>query len=68
MKLKKNIVKAFKKLKLNFNINEIFKEDKKKFGVINTPALIIDNKIINQGSVLDERKIANILKQKLELN
>lgn len=56
-----------KALKVNFNVNEITKEEKNKYGIINTPALIIDNEIINQGSVLDERKISNILKQKLDL-
>ena len=62
MKLKKNLNKAMKQLNLNFEINEISKNEKNKYGIINTPALIIDDKLINHGDVISERQIINIIK------
>lgn len=63
MKLKKNLNKAMKQLNLNFEINEISKNEKNKYGIINTPALIIDDKLINHGDVISERQIINIIKE-----
>ena len=63
MKLKKNLNKAMKQLNLNFEINEISKNEKNKYGIINTPALIIDDKLINHGDVISERQIINIIKK-----
>lgn len=65
MKLKKNLNKAMKQLNLNFKINEISKSEKNKYGIINTPALIIDEKLINHGDVISERQIVNIMKENL---
>lgn len=61
MKLKKNLNKAMKQLNLNFEINEISKNEKNKYGIINTPALIIDDKLINHGDMISERQIINII-------
>lgn len=61
MKLKKNLNKAMKQLNLKFKINEISKSEKNKYGIINTPALIIDEKLINHGDVISERQIVNIM-------
>lgn len=65
MKLKKNLKKALKQLNLNFKINEISKNEKNKYGIINIPALIIDDKLINHGDVISERQIINKMKENL---
>ena len=62
MKLKKNLNKAMKQLNLNFEINEISKNEKNKYGIINTPALIIDDKL-NHDDVISESQIINIIKE-----
>ena len=60
MKLKKNLNKAMKQLNLNFEINEISKNEKNKYGIINTPALIIADKL-NHDDVISESQIINII-------
>lgn len=62
MKLKKNLNKAMKQLNFNFEINEISKNEKNKYGIINTPALIIDDKL-NHDDVISESQIINIIKE-----
>lgn len=60
MKLLKNIEKV--KPKKNCDI-QILEDDKYKqfYHIINTPALIIDGKVISQGKILTEREIKRFI-------
>lgn len=63
IKLIKNINKAIDSLKLH--ITPIIAEDEKSiknYNITNTPALIINDKVISQGKVLTEKEVAKFLK------
>ena len=62
-KLFKNVTKAIKEIKGHVEILLLDnKEDEIKYGVSNTPCLIINDKIISQGRVLNDREIINYIK------
>lgn len=60
IKLLKNIHKATKNIKGNFEISLIEKNE--KYGIGNTPILVINEKVISQGKVLTDREIINYIK------
>ena len=67
IKLIKNIEKVEKEMKLKFNISKVSSQNRDKYGIREVPALMIDNDIISKGSVLTEREIKNIIKEKMEV-
>lgn len=63
MKLLKNIEKGTSNEKGNIEVTLL--EDEKylsKYGISNTPALVINDKVINQGKILTEKEIKHYLK------
>ena len=62
MKLLKNIEKVLEPKKNTCNI-QILEDDKYKqiYHEVNTPALIIDGKVISQGKILTERDIKRFI-------
>ena len=62
MKLLKNIERALEPRKDTCDI-QILEDDKYKqiYHIANTPALIIDGKIISQGKILTEREIKRFI-------
>ena len=63
IKLLKNLNKAIDSLKMH--VTPTIEEDersKKNYNITNTPALIINNKVISQGKVLTEKEIVKFLK------
>jgi len=63
MKLLKNIEKGTSNEKGNIEVTLL--EDEKylsKYGVSNTPALVINDKVISQGKILTEKEIKHYLK------
>ena len=63
MKLLKNVGKAMEKIKGKVSVSLLEEEsDAKKYNVSNVPALIINEKVISQGKVLNEREIANFIR------
>ena len=63
MKLLKNVGKAMEKIKGKVSVSLLEEEsDTKKYNVSNVPALIINEKVISQGKVLNEREIANFIR------
>lgn len=60
IKLLKNVNKAIKNLNGKFEITLL--EDKNKYGITNTPSLVINEKIVSQGKVLTDREITNYIK------
>ena len=67
IKLMKNIEKVEKEMKLKFNVSKVSSKNRDKYGIREVPALIIDDDIISKGSVLTEREIKNIIKEKIEV-
>lgn len=67
IKLIKNIEKVEKEMKLKFNVSKVSSKNRDKYGIREVPALMIDNDIISKGSVLTEREIKNIIKEKMEV-
>lgn len=62
-KLLKNTNKALKKFNNGIEIMLLEeKEDENKYGITNTPSLIIDDKIVSQGKVLTDREIINYIR------
>ena len=63
MKLLKNLSKTIKETDEKVSI-EIVEDEKtiSKLNISNTPALIINNKIISQGKVLTEKEIKNYIR------
>lgn len=62
-KLFKNLGKSFEDVKTKVEIELL--EDKKyedKYNVSNTPALVINDKVVSQGKVLNEREIKNFIR------
>ena len=63
IKLLKNLNKAIDSLKMH--VTPTIEEDErsiKNYNITNTPALIINNKVISQGKVLTEKEIVKFLK------
>ena len=62
MKLLKNIKKVFEKNENTCDI-QILENDKYKqiYHVVNTPALLINGKVISQGKILTEREIKRFI-------
>ena len=63
IKLLKNLNKAIDSLKMH--VTPSIEEDErsiKNYNITNTPALIINNKVISQGKVLTEKEIVKFLK------
>lgn len=63
MKLLKNIEKGSSNEKGNIEVTLL--EDEKylsKYGISNTPALVINDKVISQGKILTEKEIKHYLK------
>lgn len=63
MKLLKNIEKETSNEKGNIEVTLL--EDEKylsKYGISNTPALVINDKVISQGKILTEKEIKHYLK------
>ena len=63
IKLLKNLNKAIDRLKMH--VTPTIEEDErsiKNYNITNTPALIINNKVISQGKVLTEKEIVKFLK------
>ena len=63
IKLLKNLNKAIDSLKMH--VTPTIEEDErsiKNYNITNTPALIINNKVISQGEVLTEKEIVKFLK------
>lgn len=62
-KLFKNLGKSLEDVKTKVEIELL--EDKKyedKYSVSNTPALVINDKVVSQGKVLNEREIKNFIR------
>lgn len=66
-KILRNISKVEKEMKCKFNILKIASKNRDKYGIREVPTLIIENDIVSRGSVLSDREIKNIIKEKLEL-
>ena len=63
LKLLKNINKVAENLSDDLEIELIENQEKfSKYKVSNTPALIINDKIISQGKVLNEKEIKNYIR------
>lgn len=63
IKLLKNLNKAIDSLKMH--VTPTIEEDErsiKNYNITNTPALIINNKVISQGKMLTEKEIVKFLK------
>lgn len=63
IKIFKNVHKAFKNCKGNFEI--VLLEDNKdeeKYGITSTPSLVINEKVVSQGKVLTDKEITNYIK------
>lgn len=67
IKLMKNIEMVEKEMKLKFNVSKVSSKNRDKYGIREVPALIIDDDVISKGSVLTEREIKNIIKEKIEV-
>lgn len=62
-KLIKNTNRAVKNIDGNYEITILeSKKIENKYGINNTPALVINEKIISQGKVLIDREITNYIK------
>ena len=63
IKLLKNLNKAIDSLKMHVTPT-IEKDERsiKNYNITNTPALIVNNKVISQGKVLTEKEIVKFLK------
>ena len=63
MKLLKNAGKAMEKIKGKISVSLLEEdEDARKYNVSNVPALIINEKVISQGKILNEKEIANFIR------
>ncbi|MBE6155251.1 MAG: thioredoxin family protein [Firmicutes bacterium] len=63
MRLLKNVARALEKSKENFEIELL--EDQKyldKYNITNTPGLVIKEKVVSQGKILNEREIKNYIR------
>ena len=63
MKLLKNVGKAMEKIRGKIIVSLLEEdEDARKYNVSNVPALVINEKVISQGKVLNEKEIANFIR------
>ena len=63
MKLLKNVGKAMEKIKGKISVSLLEEDDDaRKYNVSNVPALVINEKVISQGKVLNEKEIANFIR------
>lgn len=63
MKLLKNIEKGTSNEKGNIEVTLLEDENYlSKYGISNTPALVINDKVISQGKILTEKEIKHYLK------
>ena len=63
MKLLKNVGKAMEKIKGKISVSLLEEDDDaRKYNVSNVPALIINEKVISQGKILNEKEIANFIR------
>ena len=63
MKILKNLSKVERELDTEFNIEKIDSTYKKKYNINVIPALIIEDKVISTGNVLNDREIKNYVKE-----
>ena len=63
MKLQKNVMKVIESLEKNIDV-EILDSEKEisKYGVTNTPGLVINEKLVSQGKVINEKEIKNFIR------
>ena len=63
MKLLKNVGKAMEKIRGKISVSLLEEdEEARKYNVSNVPALVINEKVISQGKVLNEKEIANFIR------
>ena len=67
MKLLRNVSKVEKEMKCKLNVLKIASKNRDKYGIREVPTLIVENDIVSRGSVLSDREIKNIIKEKIEL-
>lgn len=67
MKIIKNLNKVERELNLSFDIEKISASEKEKYNVRVIPTLIIDDKIVSEGNVVQERNLKNIIKNLIEV-
>lgn len=63
MKLVKNVGRALEEIKGKISV--LLLDEQKyldKYGISNVPALVINDKVISQGKVLDEKQIKNFIR------
>ncbi len=63
MKILKNLSKVERELDMEFNIEKIDSTYKKKYNINVIPALMIEDKVISTGNVLQTREIKNYVKE-----
>ena len=63
MKILKNLSKVERELDMEFNIEKIDSTYKKKYNINVIPALIIEDKVVSTGNVLQTREIKNYVKE-----
>ncbi len=63
MKLQKNVMKVVESLEKNIDV-EILDSEKEisKYSVTNTPGLVINEKLVSQGKVINEKEIKNFIR------
>ena len=61
--LEANVLKAIKEMKIKANVEKVTDIAKIiEYGVMSTPALVIDKKIVSYGKVLTSEEIKKLLK------
>lgn len=61
-KLEMNAIKALEQLELNYNVDHITEiQDILKMGVMNTPALALNGKVLSSGKLLTTDEIIKLL-------
>lgn len=63
MKLLKNVTKTIENMKGKIEV-ELLEDEKylNKYGITNAPGLVIEDKLVSQGKVINEREIKNFIK------
>lgn len=63
MKLQKNVMKVVESLEKNIDV-EILDSEKEisKYSVTNTPGLVINEKLVSQGKLINEKEIKNFIR------
>ncbi|OEJ14383.1 redox-active disulfide protein 2 [Brachyspira hampsonii] len=65
-KLEENTLKALKDMGLDLTVGHITDIDKiAAYGVISTPSLVLDDKVLSYGKVLNKDEIIELLRDKL---